>query len=123
MGQRQSRPPQIVRPQDARDIVPGETVSFTVQASGKDLKYCWQRKPLDGEEETKIEWESLPKNSNKFQGGETSTLTIHSVHMSDEGEYRCSIFSATRNGSMFTEPAVLTTGKITSIYLPTSSAP
>ena len=126
MGQHLS-PQVITHPQNARDIVPEENsnVSFTIHANGTDLKYCWQRKPLHGEEGTQKRWESLPKNSKKFQGVETSTLTIHSVHMSDEGEYRCAIFNAS-NSSKFTEPAVLTTGKIshnTSIYLLTSSAP
>ena len=58
-------------------IVPGQSASLTVTATGDSLSYQWQKDGVD-----------------ISTGSTSTTYTISSVTESDEGEYRCVVSNA-----------------------------
>ena len=96
-------------PEQLKDAVPGETLAFTVKASGAEpLSYQWEIET--GDESRK--WQMCDVET--FPGANSSTLTIASVQKSNEGSYRCTI--TTCAGSETSEPVNLNIGKIQIIY-------
>ena len=74
---------------------------FTVQATGTGpLSYHWQWKPAGDSEE----WQ--PSDT---EWSDDATLTIPSVHKSNEGSYRCVISNCA--GTQTSNPAELSIGK------------
>lgn len=82
-------------------IVPGESVSFTVNATGYsntldslkyNLMYQWQ------------------KDGNNIPGADSNVYTISSVAESDEGEYQCVVSNFA--GTVISDPASLTLCKL-----------
>ena len=101
-------PPEIINhPESFKEIFPGKTVAFTVQATGTEpMSYRWEWKPAmdrDGSEE----WQ--PCNTEGFSGTESSTLVISSVQKLNEGSYRSVISNYA--GSKTSQPAKLSVGK------------
>ena len=98
-------PPKITsHPQDMKDAVPGEPVTFTAEATGTEpLNYQWEWKQPQEESE----WQLCDVES--FPGTDSSTLTIPSVQKSNEGSYRCVV----RNylGTLISNSATLSVGK------------
>ena len=79
-------------------------MTFTVKATGTEpLNYQWQQN-VGGERE---EWQSC--DVERFAGANGSTLTIPSVHKSNEGSYRCVISNIV--DSQISEPVHLSIGK------------
>ena len=95
-------PPTITsHPQEIEDAVPGKPVVFTIQATGTDpLSYKWQWKPAEGEGGSE-EWQPCD--------AESTSLTIPSVHESNEGSYRCVVSNIA--GTQTSKPAKLSIGK------------
>ena len=90
-------------PEQLKDAVPGETLVFTIQASGTEpLNYQWEIRDESGW------WQFC--DVEKFPGANTSTLTIPSVQKSNEGSYRCVVSNIV--GSQTSEPVNLNIGKI-----------
>ena len=90
-------------PQLLNDAVPGETLTFSIQATGGEpLSYQWQHKTEGGSGE----WQSC--DVEKFPGANSSTVTIPSVQKSNEGSYRCTVSDCA--GSQTSEYATLTVG-------------
>ena len=103
---RTADPPQVTTHPKGKDAVVGESITFTVNATGtKPLRYQWRWKLFGSRDERKKEeWQLCDvKRSNGH------TLTISSVQKSNEGSYHCVI--SNRAGSQTSEPAVLTVGK------------
>ena len=100
-----ARPPRITaHPQQLKDAVPGDTLTFTIQASGTEpLNYQWEIKTGDGSGE----WQSC--DVERFTGANSSTLTIPSVQKSDEGIYLCVVSNSV--GSQTSEAVNLNIGK------------
>ena len=100
-----ARPPIITaHPQQLNDTVPGETLAFTIQASGTEpLNYQWEIKTGDGSGR----WQSC--DVERFPAANCSTLIIPSVQKSDEGSYRCVVSNIV--GSQTSEPVNLNIGK------------
>ena len=98
-------PPVVTNhPQDLKNVVPGKPVMFSAQATGtQPLSYHWEWKQAtdDGE------WQLC--DVERFPGADSSTLTIPSVHESNEGSYRCVVSNCA--GSQTSNPAELSTGK------------
>ena len=85
-----------------KDAVPGNPVTFTVQAIGTyPLSYKWQWKPGAEAECLSEEWQSCD--------AESTSLTIPSVHEYNEGSYRCVVSNIA--GTQTSEPAKLSIGK------------
>ena len=71
-------PPEITDQSDPQLlIVPGQSATFTVTATGDNLMYQWQK-----------------GGSNIASGANVATYTIDMVAESDEGEYRCVVSNA-----------------------------
>ena len=101
-------PPTITQhPEELNSVVPGQTVTFTVQATGTEPHtYQWQWRPAEEESRRKLkEWQEC--NLKRFPGANSSMLTIPSVQKSNEGSYCCTISNLV--GSQTSKPAV---GKI-----------
>ena len=98
-------PPRVTSHQhDLKDVVPGNTVTFTAEATGtQPLNYQWEWKPAmnDGE------WQ--PCDVGRFPGAGSSTLTIPSAQKSNEGSYRCIISNCAGKGT--SNPVKLSVGK------------
>ena len=96
-------PPRIrSHPQEPKDVVFGEPVTFTIQASGtKPLSYQWQWKPAtkDGESEA---WQPCDVEGHD---NTSATLSIPSVLKSNEGRYRCIVNNIA--GTKISEPVKL----------------
>ena len=91
-------PPIITtHPREIKDTVPGNLVTFTIQATGTEpLNYQWGYKIGDGNDVERI------------PGANSSTLTIPRVQKSNEGSYRCTVSNCA--GSETSECATLTVG-------------
>ena len=85
-----------------KDQIAFSTVTFTVEATGTHLDYCWER-------EEGSDWKPLPE-LDRIQGSNTATLTITGLNQADGGKYRCIISNLA--GSISSKPAKLTTGMI-----------
>ena len=89
-------------PEQLKDAVPGETLAFTIQASGtQPLNYQWEIRDESGG------WQFC--DVEKFPGAKSPTLIIPSVQKSDEGSYRCTVSNCA--GRKTSECVTLTIGK------------
>ena len=97
----------ISDPESLKEISPGKTVAFTVQATGTEpMSYRWEWKPaMDGGGSE--EWQ--PCNIEMISGAESSTLVISSVQKLNEGSYHSVISNYA--GSKTSQPAKLSVGK------------
>ena len=91
-------PPRITaHPQKLQNAVPGESVTFTLQANGTEpLSYHWQWMPA----EEKGEWRPC-----RAEWSDGTTLTIPCVQKSNEGRYYCVISNCA--GSQTSNPVKL----------------
>ena len=105
-----ARPPRITaHPQQLKDAVPGEMLTFTIQASGTEpLNYQWEIKTGDGSRE----WQSC--DVERFPRANCSNLIIPSVQKPNEGIYRCVVSNSV--GSQISEPVNLNIGKTLMLY-------
>ena len=93
------RPRITTHPCGVNDAVPGNLVTFTIQATGTEpLNYQWVRKIGDTNDVERI------------PGANSSTLTIPTVQKSDEGSYYCTVSNCA--GSETSECATLTVGEL-----------
>ena len=101
-----ARLPRITaHPQQLKDAVSGETLAFTIQASGTEpLNYQWEIKTGEGSGV----WQLC--DVERFPGANCSTLIISSVQKSEEGSYHCVVSNTV--GSQTSEPVNLNIGKI-----------
>ena len=101
-------PPTITsHPQEMKDAVPGNPVTFTVQATGTDpLTYKWQWKSAE-EDGGSEEWQ--PRDV------ESTSLTIPSVHKYNEGSYCCVVSNIA--GTQTSEAAKLSIGESSCLHV------
>ena len=80
-------PPRVTtHPKGLKDAVPGQPVTFTIQAEGTaPLNYQWQQRPRGRSEG----WQVC--DGEGFEGADSSKLTIPSVQKSNEGSYHCTV--------------------------------
>ena len=101
-----ARPPRITtHPKQLKDAVPGETLAFTIQASGTEpLNYQWEIKTGG--------WSGMWQlcDVERFPGANFSTLIVPHVQRLNEGSYRCVVSNIV--GSQTSEPVNLNIGKI-----------
>ena len=93
------------QPSSQRDILPGMSVTFAIQATGtQPLNYQWQWKRF-GKEGEKDGWQDLSRQGSTFQ--------VMGVRASNAGYYRCVVSNSA--GSETSQCASLTVGKHVSI--------
>ena len=100
-------PPCITtHPKGLKDAVPGQSVTFTVHATGTEpISYQWRWTLIESRDKCEKEewqWCDVKKTG-------SHTLTISSVQKSNEGSYHCIISNCA--GSQNSEPATLSVGK------------
>ena len=97
-----AKPPVVIsQPTSQKDILPGRTIAFSVQATGtKPLNYQWQWKRF-GKEGEQDEWQNLPSDSGAFQ--------VVEVQACNAGYYRCMVSNFA--GSETSQCASLTVGR------------
>ena len=74
-------PPKITQHPENQSVVTGTPVAFTVEATGDDLQFLWQKNGKD-----------IDRNGSQLQCSQTdntSTLRLQHVKKSDQGHYRC----------------------------------
>ena len=92
-------PPQIVvQPEDMLNLQLGQTVNFTLLATGHALTYQWQF----------ANGSALP-NTTDYEGVDTPTFTIKNVRMEHVGEYRCAVSNGA--GTVYSSSVNLTIGE------------
>ena len=98
-----AEPPRITtHPRELKNVVPGKPAMFTAEATGtQPLHYQWLYWSEEGGRE---EWQPC-----LAEWSDGATLTIPSVHKSNEGSYCCVISNCA--GSQASNPAELTVGK------------
>ena len=73
--------PKITRHPVNQSVVTGTAIAFTVEATGDDLQFLWEK---DGKD--------IDRNGSRLQCSQTdntSTLHIQHVKRSDQGHYKC----------------------------------
>ena len=97
-----AKPPKITsQPTSQKDAIPGETVTFSLQATGTEpLGYQWQLKQF-GKKDEKDRWQNV--------SGEGSTFQVRGVKASHAGYYRCVVSNSA--GSENSQHASLTVGR------------
>ena len=100
-----AEPPRITNhPQKLKDVIPGKSAIFTVQATGTEpLNYNWQWK-RDGKGSGNKEWQPCDE-----EWSDGATLTIPCVQKPNEGSYRCVI--SNHAGTQISKAAQLSVGK------------
>ena len=93
-------PPMITRHPESKSIVTGTPTAFTVEATGDELQFQWQK---DGED--------IDRNESRLQCSQTdktSTLHIQCVEKSDKGHYTCLVKNAVQKNEEISREAELT---------------
>ena len=93
-------PPKITQHPESRSAVTGTPIAYTVEATGDDLQFLWQK---DGKD--------IDKNESRLQYSQTdntSTLRIQHVKKSDQGHYKCIVENPVRKSEKTSDEAELT---------------
>ena len=92
-------PPKITRHPESKSVATGKHITMTVQATGDNLHYQWQKDNID------------LSDDNRHHGTGTDTLRIVKVEKGDsKARYRCSVKN--EKGEEFSKEAVLKVGKL-----------
>ena len=78
----------------------GTPIAFTVEATGDELQFLWQK---DGKD--------IDKNESRLQCSQTdntSTLHIQHVKKSDQGHYKCLVLNPAKENGTISDVAKLT---------------
>ena len=90
-------PPTITRHPENRSVAIGVNVEFSIEATGDNVQFQWQKDGID------------LSDGDKYRGVNTDTLGIIAVEGSDEGDYRCLVKNDV--GKVFSDGAHLSFGK------------
>ena len=96
-------PPKITQSPESQSVSTGADISFSVEATGDDLQFQWQKDGADID--TKY-----PRFSSS-QTDNTSTLRIQRVQESDKGCYRCLVKNPVEQSGVPSKEAELAVGK------------
>ena len=91
-------PPEIICHPENQSVVTGEDTDFSIQATGDNLQFQWQKDGSDLSE------------SGKYCGTNTDTLHIIKMEEDDKGDYRCIVKNDVE--MKFSDEALLTVSKL-----------
>ena len=91
--------PKIIQQPKSRSVPTGAQTTFTVEATGDDLIFQWQKNGSD------------VHNDSIYSGTDTNTLSIRHVNKSDGGHYRCLVKNEVKREEEVSEEAKLTVGE------------
>ena len=89
-------PPKVIQHPNSQSVPTGGETTFTVEATGDDLTFQWQKNGSD------------VHNGNNYSGTDTNTLSIRHVKKCDEGCYRCLVRNEVKRDGEVSEEAKLT---------------
>ena len=93
-------PPEITQHPKHQSVSPGADVAFSVEATGDDLQFQWQKDGKDiDRDESRLQYSQTDKSS---------TLQIRCVEKSDKGHYGCRVRNAVENSGKTSHTAELT---------------
>ena len=69
-------------------VAEGDSVTFSVDASGDGLTYQWQRNGIN-----------IEPSTGKFEGVSNYTLTVNNVQVEDTGLYKCIVYNEAGDGT------------------------
>ena len=106
-----AEPPRITtQPKEFKDVIPGKSVTFAIQATGTEpLSYQWQWRPA-GRGKKRGEWQSILCDGSTFQEVEGGLKLSH-VMVCNAGYYRCIVCNCA--GSETSQSAKLIVGRCT----------
>ena len=97
-------PPKVVQHPQNQSIIPGKDIDFSIEATGGNLQFQWQK---DG---------SDLSDGDKYYGVHTDRLHIIMVEEGDKGRYRCLVMNKVE--TKFSHEALLTESKLVSSCYP-----
>ena len=97
-------PPKVVQHPENQSIIPGKDIEFSIEATGDNLQFQWQK---DG---------SDLSDGEKYHGVHTDTLHIMRVREGDKGRYRCLVMNNVK--TKFSHEALLSESKLVSSCYP-----
>ena len=92
-------PPKVIQHPNSQSVPTGAQTTFTVEATGDDLTFQWQKNGSD-----------VPNGSN-YRGTDTKTLSIQYVKKGDGGHYRCLVRNEVKKDGVHPEKAQLSACK------------
>ena len=99
-------PPKVTHHPKCQSVQTGAEVIFTIEATGDDLTFQWQKNGSD------------VHNDSNYKGAETNTLSIRHVNKSDGGQYSCLVKNEVKRDGEVSEEAKLTVGESVLQLLP-----
>ena len=88
-------PPKVIHHPNSQTVSTGVETTFTVEATGDDLIFQWQKNGSD------------VHNDSNYSGTDTNTLSITHVNKSDGGRYRCLVKNEVKRDGEVSEEAKL----------------
>ena len=96
-------PPKIIRHPENHSVATGAETMFTVQTTGDELQFQWQKDGIDiAGSEPRLQCNSA---------GNASTLYIKDTNKSDKGHYRCLITNPVERRGLLSAAAYLSVCK------------
>ena len=92
-------PPKVIQHPNSQSVPTGAQTTFTVEATGDDLIFQWQKNGSD------------MHNGSNYSGADSNTLSIRHVTNSDEGCYRCLVKNEVKKDGILSEEAQLSVCK------------
>ena len=99
-------PPEITHNLESKTVATGDPISFTVEATGDNLQFKWQK---DGND-----IKSTGSRLRCSQAEKTSTLRIQNVEKRDIGHYRCLVKNPVEKNGKTSHVAELTVREFSS---------
>ena len=99
-------PPKITHNPESKAVATGDPIAFTVEATGDNLQFKWQK---DGND-----IESTGFRLQCSQTEKSSTLRIQNVEKSDVGHYRCLVKNPVEKNGKTSHVAELTVHEFSS---------
>ena len=89
-------PPKVIQHPNSQSVPTGAQTTFTVEATGDDLTFQWQKNGSD------------VHNDSNYSGTDTNTLSIRHVGKGDGGRYKCLVRNEVKEDGEVSEEAELT---------------
>ena len=86
-------PPKVIQHPNSQSVPTGAQTTFTVDATGDDLIFRWQKNGSD------------VHNDRNYSGTDTNTLSIQHVKKSDGGCYRCLVKNEVKKDGILSKEA------------------
>ena len=95
-------PPKVVQHPENQSIIPGKDIDFSIEATGDNLQFQWQKNGSD------------LSDGDKYHGVHTDTLHIMRVTEGDKGCYRCLVMNNVE--TKFSHEALLTESELVNFF-------